>query len=137
MLQPIGDRQCRLLGGDGTAVRSVICSGCCVTLGFWGGKGSFQESPLASVGIALALHLAVPLGCSELGWPQPLGCAGARSDPSTNGSWNKSFCCNTQPGTFSGPKKPLGDACLVGTSLSPALPKVLAAPVGLSHVAAN
>ena len=54
-----------------------------------------------------------------------------------NESWNKSLRCGTQPGTFSGPKKPLGDACLVGTSLSPVLPKILAAPMGFAHFATN
>lgn len=88
------------------AVRSVIRSGCRVAPGFWGGKGSFQESPLALAGTALALGLAAPLGCSELGWRQPLGCTGARSNPGMNESWNKSLRYNTQPGTFSGPKKP-------------------------------
>jgi len=83
-------------------------SGCHTTPGFWGGKGSFQDSPLDSAGTVLVLRLAVPAGCSKLDRVQLLGCAGTRSNPSMNESWSKSLCYNTHPGTFSGPKKPLG-----------------------------
>lgn len=79
-----------------------------------------------------------------------------------NEIWDKSLHYNTQPGKFSGqnsifwtktpfsgPKKPfsvqktppflnhppLGDVCLVGTGLIPALPKIPAVPMGFTQFA--